>query len=143
MVIHYLKKARNVFEIGKKKYFLISYFRFLFVIVNIRDKIVFFHPFLTLKQDNFVNFYSIILEKSFSQGSSFVRTLMERSRFQIIMKFGSEKNVLRGLTNLTSCAELNNGTIILLPGMSQSPRDSTPMGSLITQYLYLALEHYT
>jgi hypothetical protein len=34
------------------------------------------------------------------------------------LKIGSEKNVLRGLTNFTSCAELNNGAIILSPGMS-------------------------
>jgi hypothetical protein len=33
------------------------------------------------------------------------------------LKIGSEKNVLRGLTNFTSSAGLNNGAIILSPGM--------------------------
>jgi hypothetical protein len=33
------------------------------------------------------------------------------------LKFGSEKNVLRGLTNFTSCAGLNNGANNFSPGM--------------------------
>jgi hypothetical protein len=33
------------------------------------------------------------------------------------LKIGSEKNVLRGLTNFTSSAGINNGAIILSPGM--------------------------
>jgi hypothetical protein len=33
------------------------------------------------------------------------------------LKIGSEKNVFRGLTNFTSCAGLNNGAIILSPGV--------------------------
>jgi len=33
------------------------------------------------------------------------------------LKFGSEKKVLRGLTNFTSCAGLNNGANNFSPGM--------------------------
>jgi hypothetical protein len=33
------------------------------------------------------------------------------------LKIGSEKKVLKGLTNFTSCAGLNNDAFILSPGM--------------------------